>query len=232
MYRKPRARHSAGILDLDSLMDILSCLVGVMLFLVMYTVLELGSATYTAEVPVALGLPPGSERVVVYAHGGTVRILDARAPLDALLSGFEIVRYDEAARFVRQANERAPTDQHFQYSLTYQDRVSAFGDPLGTLDLLIEERSGMVGDSVHELDEQSRYATLLDAFDPDDVWLVFAVDGESLDVFRRAREMAMTRGFSTGFDAVEAGLPLTHTLSAGGVEVLLNPRTTMSKPER
>jgi len=213
-------------------MDILSCLVGVMLFLVIYTVLELGSTTYEAEVPVALGLPLGSERVVVMARHGTVRMLDARGPLDALLSGFEIVRYDEAERFVRLANERAPTDEHFRYSLTYQDRVGAFGDPMGTLDLLIEEREGVVGDSVQQLDERSKYATALGALDPDEVWLVFVVDAESVEVFRSARELAIERGFATGFDPVDADLPHTHTLATGGAEVLFSPRSTTSKPER
>lgn len=232
MYRKPRRRHDAGVLDLDSLMDILSCLVGVMLFLVIYTVLELGMATYDAEVPVAYGMPPGSERVVVYASHGTVRLLDARAPLEALLSGFEIVRYDEAERFVRQANERAPTDRHFRYSLVYEDRVSALGDPMGALDLLIEGREGMVGDSIHQLDEASEYATRLSALNPEEVWLAFAVDEESVAVFRRARELAIARGFATGFDPVDAELPVTHTLSQGGAAVLLTPRSTTTKPER
>jgi len=232
MYRKPRPRHSSSDLDLDSLMDILSCLVGVMLFLVIYTVLELGTATYEAVVPVARGMPPGSERVVVYADHGTVRILDARGPLEALLSGFEIVRYDEAQRFVRLANQRPPTDEHFHYSLLHTDRVGAFGDPMGTLDLLIEARPGVVGDSIHQLGEESRYTTRLDELNPDDVWLAFAVDGESVGVFRRARELAISRGFATGFDPVDADLPLTHTLSQGGAAALLTPRNTTSKTER
>ncbi len=232
MYRKPRQSDRSGILSLDSLMDILSCLVGVMLFLVIYTVLDLGSTTYEAEVPVARDLPPGSQRVVVLSDHGMVRILDARAPLDALLSGFEIVEYDEAEYFVRQANERAPTDQYFRYSLTYEDRLSAFGIPLGTLDLRIEERTGVVGDSIHQLGEGSRYATLLDALNPEDTWLAFAVDSASVDVFRKARALAIDRGFATGFDPVSVDFPLTHTLSRGGAEVLLSPRSTLSKPER
>ncbi len=232
MYRKPRPREKPGILDLDSLMDILSCLVGVMLFLVMYTVLELGGTTYEAKVPIARALPLGSERVVVLCHHGTIRILDARAPLDVLLSGFDIVEYDEAQRFAAQSNERAPTDQHFRYSLTYADRVTAFGDPLGTLDLLIEERTGVVGDSIHQLDEASRYVTRLSALNPEDVWLSFAVDGPSIEVFRKARELAIVRGFATGFDPVDVDFPLTHTLSQGGADVLLNSTSILSKPER
>jgi hypothetical protein len=130
------------------------------------------------------------------------------------------------------ANERPPTDDYFRYSLLFEDRVAAFGNPLGTLDLLIEARPGVVGDSIHQLDAASRYTMVLDELNPDDVWLAFAVDGESVGVFRKAREMAITRGFATGFDPVDADLPLTHTLSQGGAEALLTPRNTTSKPER
>jgi len=86
MYRKPRDSGSQSILNLDSLMDILSCLVGVMLFLVIYTVLELGSAAYQAEVVVSPNREPNSRRVVVLAERGTVRLLDVRPALAALYS--------------------------------------------------------------------------------------------------------------------------------------------------
>jgi hypothetical protein len=70
-----RTRGSGG-LDLDSLMDILSCLVGVMLFLVIYTVLELGSVAYQAVVPLTRAAPTDARRVVVLCEAGTVRVLD------------------------------------------------------------------------------------------------------------------------------------------------------------
>ena len=232
MYRKPRGDHEGNVLDLDSLMDILSCLVGVMLFLVIYTVLELGSTTYAAEVPVLRSLPVGSERVVVVCHQGTVRVLDARGPLQGLLSGIEIIEYDEADFFARQANERAPSDEFFEYSLIYEDRVSSFGAALGALDLRVEEIPGIVGDSLHHMVEGSRYLTRLEALDPSLVWLSFVVDGESLDVFRRARELAMSRGFAVGFDPVAVEFPVIHTLSEGGAEALMSARMILAKPER
>ena len=232
MYRKPRSDHNASVLDLDSLMDILSCLVGVMLFLVMYTVLELGSTTFEAEVPVLRSVPVGSERVVVVCHQGTVRVLDARGPLQTLLSGIEIIEYDEAEFFTRQANERAPSDEYFQYSLIYEDRVSSFGTALGALDLYVEEIPGIQGDSLQHMVEGSRYLRRLEALDPNNVWISFVVDGESLDVFRRARDQAMSRGFAVGFDPVEVAFPVTHTLSEGGVEALMSARLVLSKPER
>lgn len=232
MYRKPK-KHAAGdALDLDSLMDILSCLVGVMLFLVIYTVLELGSAAYEAAVPIARGLPPGTERVVVLADHGMVRVMDARGPVDALLSGIQIVEYDEASMFATQANQRAPVDRYFRYSLVFQDRVTAFGTALGALDLQIEEREGVPGDSIHQLDATSAYVAMLEALEPERTWLSFSVDSLSIEVFRKAREVAMEMGFATEFDPVNVDFPLTHTLSLGGAEVLLNSKTTLSKLER
>lgn len=140
MYKKPKRRDRSNPLDLDSLMDILSCLVGVMLFLVIYTVLELGSAAYQAEVIVSPNASPDSRRVVVLAEGGTVRVLDVRPPLAELLSGFEIVRTVPEVRLFVDASQSTPTDPNFSYSLAYDARPTS--ELLGMLDLVIEERAG------------------------------------------------------------------------------------------
>jgi hypothetical protein len=219
----------SGGLDLDSLMDILSCLVGVMLFLVIYTVLELGSVAYQAVVPLTRAAPTDARRVVVLCEAGTVRVLDTDAALGQLLSGFEIVRtFDEVPVFV-EGNQRTPTDAFFQYSLEYQERMSI--DLLGTLDLRVVERSGAMGDSIHQLDAGSPYADFLRRVSPRDAWLTFAVDSASVDVFRRARDMAVSLGFATGWDQVRVDFPLTYSLS-GDAEDWLSQRTTLSKPQR
>lgn len=230
MYRKPRARREGTGLDLDSLMDILSCLVGVMLFLVIYTVLELGSAAYQAEVVVSRERVAGSERVVVVANQGTVRVLDVRAPLRQLLSGFEIVQaYAELPVFV-EGLETTPTDAHFRYDLRYQARSTT--ELLGFLDLVIEERPGEVGDSLHQLGPDSQYAEALRRLDPEQVWLAFAVDEESAEVFRRAREMAIASNFATGFDQLSLAFPLGLALSDSDLDDLLSPVGALSKPLR
>jgi hypothetical protein len=230
MYRKLRAHDESTPLDLDSLMDILSCLVGVMLFLVIYTVLELGSAAYQAEVVVSRERVPGSERVLVVANHGTVRVLDVRGPLDELLSGFEIVRsFAEVPLFV-EAVEDVPTDAHFTYGLSYRARSTT--DLLGLLDLDVQERPGVVGDSIHQLGPESRYAEALRRLDPEQVWLAFAVDEESSDIFRRAREMAIASDFATGFDQLSLAFPLGLELSSDGLDDLLSPVGALSKPLR
>jgi hypothetical protein len=230
MYRKLRSRDTGSPLDLDSLMDILSCLVGVMLFLVIYTVLELGSAAYQAEVVVSRERVPGSERVVVVANQGTVRVLDVRPALGELLGGFEIVQsFGEVRVFVESVDD-VPTDASFTYGLSYRARSTT--DLLGLLDLEVRERPGVVGDSIHQLGPDSGYAEALRRLDPEQVWLAFAVDRESGDIFRRAREMAIASDFATGFDQLSLAFPLSLALSQDGLGELLSASSTLSKPLR
>jgi hypothetical protein len=210
-------------------MDILSCLVGVMLFLVIYTVLELGTAAYQAEVVVSPNASPNSRRVVVLAEGGTVRVLDVRPALGELLSGFEIVQSVSEVDLFVQASGSTPSDPYFLYSLAYRARPTT--DLLGMLDLIIEERPA-VGDSLGDLGIGSRYSTALQALDPRESWLAFAVDSASIDVFRRAREVAIEQGFATGFDLLSLDFPLTLPLSNNGLNDLLSPIGTLSKPQR
>jgi hypothetical protein len=230
MYRKTIKSQRSVILDLDSLMDILSCLVGVMLFLVMYTVLELGSAAYQAEVLVSKERPPLAQRVVVVADEGTVRVLDARGPLAELLSGFEIVRTFQDVQTFVDAARRVPADEYFEYRLRYVPRATA--DPLELLSLEIREREGAVGDSIHRLGPGSRYVTALERLDPQATWIAFAVDSASGDIFRRAREIAIARGFATGFDELDLEFPLTLELSRSALADLLSPLSTLPKPQR
>jgi len=228
MYRKPRGREQGGILDLDSLMDILSCLVGVMLFLVIYTVLELGSAAYSAEVVVSPNRHPRSQRVLVLANHGTVRVLDVRPSLGDLLAGVDIVRnVPEVEVFVDAS--RPVNDPNFRYSLAYAPNSTS--DMLGLLALIVEERPGAEGDDLRDLDE-SGYLAALGALDPDNSWLAFAVDEESGDIFRIARELAIARGFATGFDLLTLEFPLTLPLSSAGLGDLLSPIGQLDKPER
>ena len=228
MYRKPKRHDRSGVLDLDSLMDILSCLVGVMLFLVIYTVLELGSAAYQAEVVVGPNAAPDSRRVVVLAEGGTVRVLDAQPPLTELLGGFEIVRTVPEVRLFVDASRSTPADPHFEYALTYRERSTT--DLLAMLDLVVEERPAAPGEGTTDLGDGSDYMEALGRLDPRDAWLAFAVDSTSVDVFRRARELAIGMGFATGFDLLSLDFPLTLPLSSGGIDDLLSPIGMLPKP--
>jgi hypothetical protein len=50
-------------------------------------------------------------------------------------------------------------------------------------------------------------------------------------VFRRARELAIERGFASEFDLLTLDFPLTLPLSRDGIDDLLSALSTLSKPE-
>ena len=233
MYRKPRGQSGSDTLDLDSLMDILSCLVGVMLFLVIYTVLELGSAAYEAEVPVFRAPPAGADPVVILATDGALKPVDVRRPLSRLLRGYEILRSaGEIPVFVQQANADTVRDAYFEYRLAFDERYQEFVDPLGPLLLEVRELEGVTGERLRDLDRESAYAALLADLDPDQHWLSFEVDSASVDVFRRAREMGVQQGFTVLWKPDEMEFPFTHRLAGGSLTDLLRSRSVQSKPQR
>lgn len=229
MYRKPRRRAGGEELDLDSLMDILSCLVGVMLFLVIYTVLELGSVAYQADVVVSPEPRANGRRAMVLTDDGRIRTLDVRRPLGQLLNGFDIVRTPaEVELFVE--TSQSVSDRYFTYELQYVERSTT--DLLGFVDLVIDERTDAQGETRAELDRSSAYAGALSELDPLLSWVSFAVDTTSIEAFRVAREMAIDRGLATRFDLLTLDFPVTLPLSSANIEDPLAGIVTLTKPLR
>jgi len=100
MYRKGKKSPEANPMGLDYLVDILSNIVSTFLFIVLYTILQLTSQAFRAEVEVSREPTPGNRRVVVLAQNGAVRVLDVGGPTDPGLreaSPGDIVATCEAA---------------------------------------------------------------------------------------------------------------------------------------
>jgi len=230
MYRKPRNTESASILNLDSLMDILSCLVGVMLFLVIYTVLELGSTTFEVSVPTPKDRPVDSRRILVVVNDKTVRVMDSNQPVRDLMASLQGAALDEIADLIRQANLSPPTDSYFQYRLAFDEEESVLAMTVQGFEIRVQELAGEPGDSLHQLLGESAYESQLDALDSEFVWLDFAVDSASVDVFRKARDLAEERGIATRWGPLDLNFPITYSLSEDRDGP--SPRSTLSKPQR
>jgi hypothetical protein len=213
-------------------MDILSCLVGVMLFVVIHTVLELGSTSYVAPVPAFRAPPEGSRMVVVVAQERTARVMDVSRALSDLLTGIDIVRASDLPTFVDQANRRPASDGFFTYSLGRRGGPVASSDPVQALDLRVETLPGVVGDSIHQLLPGSAFARSLDRLDREQTRLVFAVDMASVDVFRKARQMALARGLAVDWRPVSLDFPLIHALTGRNADDLLIATGAGAKPIR
>lgn len=230
MYRKPRSSEGASILNLDSLMDILSCLVGVMLFLVIYTVLELGSTSFEVSVPTPRDRPIESRRVFVVVNDESVRMMNSSQPVSDLLTFMAGADVSELSERVAEANLSPPTDNYFRYRLDYDRDAVRVNEQVRDYDILVSELPGEVGERIGALDGESRFEAELDDLDSDFFWLEFAVDSASVDVFRRARDIAEAKGFATRWVPLDLTFPLSYSLTEDRDGP--NARNALSKPLR
>ena len=84
-------------------------------------------------------------------------------------------------------------------------------------DVRVEEMPGVSGESSNDLvSALSVFERSLSGLDRKRHWIAFGVDGESLEVFREARAIAMERGFSTGWDPVSIEFPYEEVVLGGG----------------
>lgn len=230
MYRKPRGSESASILNLDSLMDILSCLVGVMLFLVIYTVLELGTTSFEVSVPTPRDRPFESQRMFVVVNDETVRIMHADQPVTDLLANMANADASEIAGRVRQANLSPPSDAHFSYRLDFDEESAIEDSSVREFDIHVDAIPGEIGDSLAQLNSGSEFEDYLSDLDSDLVWVEFGVDSASVEVFRRARDIAEGLGFATRWGPLDLTFPVTYSLSDDRNGP--SPRGARSKPQR
>lgn len=230
MYRKPRGSESVSILNLDSLMDILSCLVGVMLFLVIYTVLELGTTSFEVSVPTPRDRPFESQRMFVVVNDATVRLMAADQPVADLLANMGGVSDNQVAERVRQANLSPPSDAHFSYFLDFDEESAIVDAGVREFDVHVVEIPGEIGDSLSQLEGDSEFEAQLAELDPELVWLEFGVDSASVEVFRRARDIAEGLGFATRWGPLDLTFPVTYSLSNDRYGP--SPRGARSKPQR
>lgn len=218
MYRPRRPRTTGDELTLDSLMDVLTCSVGVMLFVVVFAVIEAKGTNVVVFSPPFLREPPGnSNRVLALCLDGKVRILDAGAAVGRLTEDLQQLTYDGVPEFVENANRKGVTDGLFSYRLVYRDEQAGEFRRKRVISVRVDEMPGVVGDSPEDLKSGgSSFERALAQLDESRHWLAFGVDADSVEVFREARTMALDKGFATGWDPVSMTFPFEEVIIGGG----------------
>jgi hypothetical protein len=199
-----RRREVEEVLSLDSFLDIVTNVVGVLILVAVVTVLSAGDITISSGAT-ALRAPP---------KAAATRILVECARDQAF-----VVDEEKNAQKVREAVEGWKSDD-FELSgeavatrLEYNDigdenhRVQAEIGPLG-LAWIYKLRARAHGDTVEELEGgDSKLEDAIRDAGPG-TYVYFVVQEDSFDVFRAARELARSRGLSTGWHPVEKRTPL------------------------
>jgi hypothetical protein len=218
MYRPRRSRKNTDDMNLDSLMDVLSCSVGVMLFIVIFAVIEAkGTNVLVYSPPLSREPPDNSSRILALCVEGKVRILDAGTALQQLIGDVVQLTYEGVPGFVSRANRKNVSDGNFSYRLVYRDESYGEFRRKRVISLRVDEKPGVHGDSSDDLvSAVSVFERALAGFDREEHWLAFGVDADSVEVFREARAIAMEKGFATGWDPIEIEFPYEEVVLGGG----------------
>ena len=217
MYRPRKAKAPLDDGSLDALMDVLSCAVGVMLFIVIFAVIEARGTSVLIYAPPLLREPPiRSERILVLAQNGKIRMLDIAAAQEQLLEGSDQLAYAAVPDFVNKANGSKVADKYFRYRLVYRDvEYEEFGRRR-VVSMHIEAKPGAVGEDMHDLKSGfSEFEQALTDMGGENHWLAFGVDADSLKLFRTARLIAQEKGFSTGWDPMAIKFPHEEIVLGG-----------------
>lgn len=199
-------------INIDSLMDILTCLFGIILFVIVIAVIEARGANVKMYMPMATRPPENSIRKICVCSQGTVRLLDISAALLDLGGSKVKTTYENIPLYVEEANKKNIYDQYFKYTLDYAESSDRKGKTRG-LFFIVHEREGVHGDTVNDLEQpNSKFLSSLNAFDTKKNWVAFAVDKDSVAVFKKARQLCINKGFMTGWDPAIIKFPYKEPL--------------------
>jgi len=203
--------------NLAPLMDVLTCTVGVMLFVVIFVVLEAKSQTFTLSAPFQKGEPPkNSLRNLFFCKNGKIKFFDIKRADDSLFYKAD-VSFDNVPDIVAAANKRNVSDSFYKFAFDYTESTSLFGQRQRRFIINVTELNPEGGEGSADLDSaKSQIGKMLAHLDPKRNWVALALaDEESIAVFRKARKIANCAGIPNGWDPVKLSFPLAVPVGSG-----------------
>jgi len=219
MRRRKRQGGDIGA-NLDSLMDILTCSVGVMFVVVILAVTQARGTSVRVRLPLVQEPPDDVERVLLLCRWGEIRPLRIDRWLGNALTiaNQSSITYNSLPRVVDKMNASVLEDPYFTYRFEMRESERGYYQRQRFAHIVINEKVDTpIGVTMQSLraDPQALHS-LLQGLDPEKYWISFQVDAESIAIFREARTMVAELGFASGWDPAEWSFPLRETVLGGG----------------
>ncbi len=203
-----RRREEGFELSLDSFLNVMKIVIGVLILIVLVTVLGGGEVTVPSGAAALAKPKPSATRVLFECKDGAIFRVDEEGNAKRVKAAIEA-----------ELGPRGVTADGISLFLVERDigderhRVHAQQLPQG-LAWAYVLRPGATGESKEALQRDgSAYRRALDAIGPDS-FAYFVVHDDSFETFRVARQLAIARGVSVGWHPVEGDEPVR--LSAKG----------------
>lgn len=213
MRRRRQTNSGATFLGLDSFLDIVTNVIGAFFFVVIYAVLSAAGATGKITLPLAS--VPETSRVLAECRDETVFFIEA----DRLIErSNEVWKEADGLPFDERVDRLAEAGISSRY-YTYEPRLARFGWYRRVVDTLVP-LPGAVGERERELaSEWSLFRRRLASYDPESHHIIFLVRTDSFEVFHAARRLAISMGFSVGWEPILAGEPLRFSAAGRSLTV-------------
>jgi hypothetical protein len=211
MLRRRRNSNDFDV-NLDPLMDVLTCTVGVMLVVVIFTVIEARGSSIKLFSPLqTTETPKEKNRVLFICKDGFIKPLDMNLAYRSLnipeLTFLNM--YDK----ISEANNKNIQDEYFQYSFEMGENTLNFAEQRWPI-IHIREKKIKDNDLQNKTNIKSRIQKLISGVNKNTEWIAFAVcDQESIEIFRIARDIATESGISNGWDPLKIEFPTTVSLN-------------------
>jgi hypothetical protein len=217
-----RYRHRARVHEpsLVPLADMLTNTVGIMVFILIFTVLTAGGVVLAKRLP--RERTTEARPVHFFCAGGRVLPLRSGDLIEEFLQPLgRPTSFYAVAGWLRRFNERRVEDDYFVVTGDGDANYTDWG--LGrsvslNLAAVCTPKEGR-GETPAELKrEDSPFRQLLKASQPSKQFIHFFVRPDSLEAFTAARDAAAAAGFDTGWLPFEQGQPVRFGLTGGGRE--------------
>lgn len=192
--------------SLVPLADMLTNTVGIVVFILIFTVLTAGGAVVTKRLPMEHRAE--SAPVAFVCAGGRLTVPHTdEAFFDRFREPLGKRTRETLAAWNRAFNEHRVEDDDFIVTGEADD---------SSVVLVYSPRDG-AGDTLDELSgASSRLHRTLGRYTPDQRFAYFVVADDSIDVFVKARELVTELGYSYGWMPIERGRPLKVGFSGSG----------------
>jgi len=215
MKRYRRRVDASPLMQVDSLMDILTCTVGIMVVVAMFSAIESSDISFRLFRPMVQAAPEKMSRRLVIVSDETARFLESGSVVRefAKFINEKDVDYFSMPQFAEEFNQLGLKDAWFEYSIDVTTDLFSFPSTR-YWQLLVSEREGRKGESADDAGHVgSAFLTTLENFDPGKDWIWFLVAPDSIEAFRSLRQIVAQKGFVNGWDALDFQFPVRERLS-------------------
>ncbi|WP_295431065.1 hypothetical protein [uncultured Thiodictyon sp.] len=220
MKRRPSVRKHQD-LSLVPLADMITNTVGIVLFILIFTVLATSGAVVAKQFP--MERETQAHPLYFICTGNRIVVAEAGVLTEEFMAGIEkLESFAQISAWVEKFNARKVEKPDVTVTGLAVAKFEESSDKRTFTPLLAVEMTPApdAGETVGELlSPTSRFRRLLGEYDPAHGYFAFLVRPDSIEVFQAVRNLVASAGFSVGWNPLSGDDPIRFSFSGGGAQL-------------